>query len=228
MQFAVRPHPTALILNRSTSMIIYTKSYYPSGFYVYAYLRKDKSPYYIGKGYKSRLIARHNINIPTDHRYIVILEQNLTEVGAFALERRYIRWYGRLDLGTGILRNLTDGGDGAPKRVWTEEQKKKQSDFKTEWHKLNDISGKNNPMYGRKHSDEVRKKSRERAIKHEFIGCRKGKEPWNKGKTLPDYAKTKISEARKRTPKKECPYCGKEVAPHILSRFHGDKCKLAL
>jgi hypothetical protein len=26
---------------------------------------------------------------------IVILERNLSEIGAFALERRYIEWYGR-------------------------------------------------------------------------------------------------------------------------------------
>lgn len=52
-------------------------------YYVYAYLRKDGTPYYIGKGKDRRAYAKnHNLNIPTDKSRIVFLETNLTDIGA--------------------------------------------------------------------------------------------------------------------------------------------------
>jgi hypothetical protein len=77
-------------------------------------LRKNKSPYYVGKGSGGRAYKRNRVGIqpPKDKSRILILKENLTEEEAFRHEIYMIAVFGRKDLGTGILRNKTDGGDG--------------------------------------------------------------------------------------------------------------------
>ncbi len=101
------------------------KSIY-NNFYVYAYLREDGTPYYIGKGKGQRaFIAHGRINKPVDISRIIFLQENMNEPDAFALEIEMIALHGRKDIGTGILRNLTNGGEGPSGRMISEETRTK-------------------------------------------------------------------------------------------------------
>ena len=54
----------------------------------------------------------HRVRPPVDRSMIVFVAQNLSEADAFTKEVALIVQYGRIDNGTGCLRNLTDGGEG--------------------------------------------------------------------------------------------------------------------
>jgi hypothetical protein len=105
-------------------------------YYVYAYLRKDGTPYYIGKGKNDRAFSKHHrISVPKDKSRIVFLEKNLSEIGSLALERRYIEWYGRKDLNTGILGNLTEGGEGCQQSEQSKRKISSKNKGKPAWNK---------------------------------------------------------------------------------------------
>jgi hypothetical protein len=86
---------------------------------VYRHSRGDDgSVFYVGIGTKSRPYTKSKRsaywkNIVSKHGYsIEILAQNLSLEDAIDLEMLLIKEYGRKDIGTGILCNLTDGGEG--------------------------------------------------------------------------------------------------------------------
>lgn len=93
------------------------------------YLRKNGTPYYVGKGKGDRAFrTNRRIRPPKDKSRIVFHTKDLSEDKAFALEVELIAKYGRIDNGTGILRNLTDGGEGASGLIMSDEFRAKRKE----------------------------------------------------------------------------------------------------
>jgi len=98
-------------------------------FYTYAYLRENRTPYYIGKGKGPRAYRSHGWHEPPPIERILFLKQGLSEEEAHRHEVYMISVLGRKDKGTGILRNLTDGGEGFYGGSHSSETKEKMSEI---------------------------------------------------------------------------------------------------
>lgn len=105
-------------------------------FYVYAWLRPCGAPFYIGKGLgrRAQTMKRHNpmfMRIVAKIRRgggvprVVRWQDGLLEADAFRLECAYIKLFGRRDNGTGVLANMTDGGEGGAGHAKTEDAKRR-------------------------------------------------------------------------------------------------------
>ena len=154
-------------------------------YYTYAYLREDRTPYYIGKGKGNRVHIKNKKDIkpPKDKSRILILKQNLTEQEAFRHEVYMIAVFGRKDLGTGILHNRTDGGEGCSGIIRTDEWKGK-------------ISKANR---GKTRSEETKRKISEakknppKETRRRLSESKKGENHPNYGKTFSEKTKKKLS-----------------------------------
>lgn len=160
-----------------------------SRFYVYILLdtRKDVvTPFYVGKGSGFRKTAHFResslnwsknpvknavirkiraVGLKPD---VFVIADGLTENEAFALERKLISRFGRRDLKTGILTNLTDGGEGSSGVSQETRDKMKLR-----------MTGAGSPTYGVGHTDASRalmsEKAKERLAKS---GPSKHSEEW--------------------------------------------------
>lgn len=133
---------------------------------LYRHTRIDKNePFYIGIGdnetraYNKINRTKHWKSIAKKGYEVEVLLEDLTWEQACEKEREFIALYGRKDLGTGTLVNLTDGGEGTFGYRHTEEAKLKirlaslgpnnaryGKKFPEHGEKL---KGKKNPCYGR-------------------------------------------------------------------------------
>jgi hypothetical protein len=138
--------------------------------YIYRHIRLDKNqPFYIGVGgldefdNYERAFDKNGRNVIW--KYIIrkskyeveILVDNLSREEAFSKEIEFIKLYGRIDKQTGILSNLTDGGEGGKSRIVPESVKE---------YLRNLYKGKPRPEHvkkamnrkGCKHSEESKKR----------------------------------------------------------------------
>jgi len=150
-----------------------------SDFYVYYLIDpRNNLPFYVGKGYDYRMYEhewctkRGKVPNNNKHLYYKIKQilkesvgiiykkvlENVVEKMAFDRETNDIKKYGRRDNGTGILCNLTDGGEGTSGYITSEKSKRKRR------RNMPDQSGKNNPMFGKYHSELTKRKMREKKI----------------------------------------------------------------
>ena len=203
-------------------------------YYVYQYVREDQTPYYIGKGCRNRINEGHNVALPIKERRVIIAD-NLSEQEAFDLEIELIAKYGRKDLGTGILRNQTDGGDGASGHKHSKEaiEKMKANANKREQKKKQE--GWTYPKSARKAISEMQKgvpkpkewvdnvaaalnnrTEEEKAEWKEKIAATK------RGKPRSEETKAKLSAFNKAN-KVEC--CGKMYNPSALTRHRRGQLK---
>ena len=145
-------------------------------FYTYAYLRENGTPYYIGKGRGERAFQKHRKNLPVpSENKILFLKTGLTEKEAFNHEIYMIAVFGRKDIGTGILWNFTDGGQGVSGRNWTKEEREK---LQKPWSEARKKAEKNKkPSSKRSPSQKLRRKREKENGVITMFDC-KGKNHW--------------------------------------------------
>ena len=83
------------------------------------WLRENGLPYYIGKGCRRRAFVWQPGHWPPNDLSRIIIFSRKTEQEAFETEIELIRNWGRQDLGTGVLKNRTFGGENPPNHKGT-------------------------------------------------------------------------------------------------------------
>ena len=168
--------------------------------YVYQHIRLDTNTiFYIGIGsdlnYK-RAYTKHKRNIywnrivDISDYAIEIIEDGIEWKDACKKEQFWINYYGRHNLGTGQLCNMTDGGEGTIGRYCSMETKlkmgreSKKKIYTKEYRKKLSMTsiGENNPMFGKHHSEDAKKKISDSQIGelHHWYGTKRSEKTKNK------------------------------------------------
>jgi hypothetical protein len=211
-------------------------------YYVYVYYcekssqhGKAGSPYYvgIGKDYRAWTKGKGEVGKPTNKEYIVVEKTKISSVTAKKMEVALVAHFGRIDIGTGMLRNKTDGGDGVqmfgkknPMFGKTGEKHhmfgKERPDMKGENNPMFGLKGEDHPAHGYKHTEEdlelIRKSKT--GVKRVNFDQSGSKNPMY-GKTGEDHPNYGMKYT-----KKQCPDCGVLASGGMFNRWHlNSKCQ---
>lgn len=190
---------------------------------VYQHRRLDTNEvFYIGIGKEKKRAyiksnrSKHWKAVIAKYGYeIDVLIDGCSWEDACEVEAGMIESYGRLDLGLGLLINLTDGGDGNSGKVLTEKQREeisnRQLGKKLKESHIKALSEAQKKYYASL-TEEQRKK---KCGTYGMLGKKQTQEH-----------KHKIAEALKNKPRKKvaCPHCAKEGGVGPMTRYHFDNC----
>lgn len=183
--------------------------------YVYRHIRLDKNePFYIGIGSDSNykraycIQKRNNIwyKIVKKSLYEVeILLDNLTWNHACIKEKEFIKLYGRKNLKTGILSNLTDGGEVVLGLKFTDDSRIKMS-----------FAQKNKKPI----SEKTRINMRKATLKRDSGAYLRGKKQSEETKLKRSQSLIGVKKI-----KYTCPHCNLFGGGGAMKQWHFDKCK---
>ena len=191
-------------------------------FYIYIYRELEETPIYVGKGSfkkvhhgtarwrrhyqeKTRLGNRlRKLREKFGYSLIPEIIEIQDELTAFKKEIELISIFGRCNLGTGSLYNLTGGGEGSPGRVISEEFRKKIKDSST----------------GRKHKPETIELLREISKNYRHTEEAKIKiGNGNRGKEVKQETRDKISKHMKVRMNENNPFLGKKLSQETKNKI---------
>ena len=196
---------------------------------LYRHIRLDKNEvFYVGIGEnKKRAYNKRSRSIywkrvaSTSEYEIEFVFEDLTWKEACEKEKEFIALYGRKDLGTGTLVNLTDGGEGVPNMVRSKEWKLERSramkgnkiglgkTHSQESKKLMSKAkmGDNNPSKRRDVIEKAKTTRKKNPFKHTEETLQKMKGPRGHQKQL------------------TCPHCNKTGGATGIKQWHFENCK---
>lgn len=229
-------------------------------FYMYVYRdpSRNNEPIYVGKGQGRRAYKhlKRKDKHPFTHRLQLMKRNGVepdiqilpceSEEFALLAEEEAIDKFGRKDLGSGTLLNLTDGGEGisnpsAETRKKISEAQKGENNHNygkspsavTRQKNSGAHKGENNPNYGKSASDETRNKmsdahkgkSHSAETRNNMSVSKKGENNAMYGTAHSAASKQKISDTLKSKPRVTCPHCSTEGDVGNMKRWHFNNCK---